>query len=183
MNIELDTDWIENFNQYETFYKQDIDDIQISYIYIDKNSNVIKTRKEIYELNKTNILSKEELIYLIHHHKNIKNEKYSLLSLLQYNVDIEPDEIIMNKYETKNQMNEKNIDISNNKKEDILSNYLTTLYSLDTIYWKPTINFFKDINTLYIVYHEKRKKKERNKTKRVYISTTKTKHKKTRRNI
>lgn len=174
MNIELDTGWIENFNQYETFYKQDIDDIQISYIYIDKNNNVIKTRKEIYELKKTNILSKEELIYLIHHHKNMNNEKYSLLSLLQYNIDIEPNEIIMNKY---------NIDISNNKKEDILSNYLTTLYSLDTIYWKPTINFFKDINTLYIVYHEKRKKKEKNKTKRIYISTSKAKHRKTRRNI
>lgn len=192
MDLILDTSWIDNFNKYETFYKENINDIQIYFFYINRKNKLIKIKKTIYELKKTNILSKEELIYLIQKHKQIENTKYSLLSLLQYNFDIEPNDIITHKLERNNITTNTNTNTMTNIN---LQNYLKPLHSLDSIYWNATINFFRDINSLYIVFYEKKNTQtkdnntlsnKQNKTKRVYISTTKKnqqykKHKYTRR--
>jgi len=50
-------------------------------------------------------------------------------------------------------------------------NFFKLCKTLDEIKWKDTINLFKDINSLYLIYYEK--KNRNNTTKKVYLSKKK----------
>ena len=112
------------------------------------------------------MLSKEELIGLIKRNSFNNAIKYSLLSLLKYNIDFEP-------------INLKTFLRSNDK--NIGKNYLKSITNIDNIFFEQSISLFHDLNNLFIIFIEKEREKEmtnaftrpsiinRQLTKKVYI--------------
>jgi len=162
--LELDTAWIDELEQqdisYNNFYKEMVDKINIFYIYINNNNNIYNIKKDILPINNT-ILKKEELIYLIRKYRNNNNIKHSLISILQYNIDISPHDI-----------------------KDLLKtniSFLSIKNSLNDIKWNDTIEYFKNINSLYILFYQEKKKTKQ--TKKIFIRSSKLKHKRTKKKI
>ena len=98
----------------------------------------------------SNILDKAHLIYLLKKNKDYNNLSHKIISILQYNIDIKPQ------------------DINLFMKEPDNFNFLTINDNIDDIKWEDTINLFKDMNTIYIIYY-KTPFKPKNQTKKIYI--------------
>tara|TARA_B100001093_G_C26839115_1_gene1019696 strand:+ start:922 stop:1446 length:525 start_codon:yes stop_codon:yes gene_type:complete len=163
LNDELDDEWILSFDKedkfYKDFYKSTVDYIDLFFIYINKDNEIIHINKKKQKLIDS-VITKEMLIYLISKFSYFENSKYKLKYLLQYNIDLIPEDIY------------KFIDSSNN------IDYLKSKKHLDDIKYTDTINFLKNINSLYIVYNTK--PIANNSTKKIYINKKKKKRKKTR---
>ena len=164
---ELDTSWVENYIKEDTekdlIKSIDIDTIKVFFVYI--NSNHIQNIKHIdFELDKTNILSKEELLGLIKKYSINNSIKYSYYSTLIYNISLESSEV------------ENYIDLDDEK--DTEENFLKSTSSINDINLKPCIHFFHDLNTIIILF--KTINTSQNITKKIYIKSSKSKKKQTR---
>ena len=106
-DIELDISWIKEYEEKDNikkiFYKNKVNKINIHTLYINTNNEIDKSYREKIELKKNNVLSKEELIFLIKDKiepSNTSNKislskaKYKLLSILLYNNTLEPHNIL-----------------------------------------------------------------------------------------
>lgn len=152
---ELDTSWIttyeNDYNKYKFIYIEEVEKIDIFYIYLDEDKNIIEIKKD-----KTNIenqkITKERLIYLIKNNNKINDIKYKINYILKYNITIKPENII------------KFINTPNTTDE----NYSQIIHSIDDIIYENTINIFQDLNALFIIYsiHP-----TQNQTKKVYYYT------------
>ena len=144
--LELDTDWIDELEKqelpYENFYKENVDNVNIFYIYINNNNNIYNIKKEELPISES-ILRKEKLVYLIKKYRNNNQIKHNLISVLQYNIDISPDDI-------KDLLKNKNL------------NFLSVKNSLNDIKWNDTIQYFKKINALYILFYQEKKTNKKN---------------------
>ena len=64
--VILDDTWINNFdsidNLYSKFYKDDVYNIKIDYIYINSKNEINKIKEEIFFMQTPNIISNEESI-------------------------------------------------------------------------------------------------------------------------
>ena len=106
-----------------------------------------------------NKINRDELIYILKKNKEHNNKNHKLISVLQYNIDLEPEDVLNYlKYKEK-------------------YNFLTIVSEINDILWNETINIFKNLNSLHIVYYEEPKKKQST-TKKVYIRNAKLKRKK-----
>jgi len=161
-NNDLDDAWLQKLEEeeeeYDIFYKDIIDIIKINYIYINETKNIYHIKKESIDLD-DNTLNKEHLIYLLKKNKDFNNISHKIISILQYNIDIKAEEINLFMKNTDN------------------FNFLTVKENINDIKWEDTINLFKDINTLYIIYY-KPPYKVKKQTKKIYIRQ-KLKNKKT----
>ena len=175
-NEQLDDKWITEYENtdklYKDFYKDNIYYVQLTLIYVNKNNDIDNIKHNPFLLNKPNILSQEELIGILKQNSILDNKSYSLLSLLRYNFNLNPTDVMH----------------FLKKNEDY--HYLTILKNINDIHFEQTIHMFHDLNNIIIIFYEKQKninpKKSKNITKKVYfnknISTTENKkHKKTRR--
>jgi hypothetical protein len=150
MENELDIDWIEEFEKYNKFYKEQVTKININYLFLDDKKNIEKIKKEKYVLKKPGILTKEELIIILKK-KILQSEKvYTIFTMVLFNFSLNNEEVIT---------------FNNDKKREI-SSYLTPLHGINDIYWDDTINYFKNLNDLYIIFIKKNKSKM---TKKIYI--------------
>ena len=149
LDIEKETE------QYKDFFYTNTEDILINIFYINRNNELFFSKNESYNIE-NNIITRNQLIELIK--KNMKHEKkkYRLLSMLSYNFDLNNDEI--KKY------------FKNTQRYKILKVHK----NLDNIKWNKTINFFKDLNELYLFFVEK-KSQDKNKTRRIFIKSKKLK--------
>ena len=165
-NDDLDDDWLQKLEEeeeeYDIFYKDIIDIIKINYIYINETKNIYHIKKESIDLD-DNTLNKEHLIYLLKKNKDFNNISHKIISILQYNIDIKAEEINLFMKNTDN------------------FNFLTVNENINDIKWEDTINLFKDMNTLYIIYY-KPPYKVKKQTKKIYIRQ-KLKNKKTKKKI
>lgn len=163
MKIDLtrnfDTNWIEEFekvdNQYEIFYSEDVTFLQLRYIYIDRLDTVQTIKEEKIIIKDHNILSREELIGILKKNCFHNNTRYTVLSILKYNLDLNPN------------------DIKFFLTTDKCPNYLSIVKNIDDIPLKQTITMFQDLNDVIIIFYEKNN--PLNQTKRVTFSS----HKKT----
>jgi hypothetical protein len=169
---ELDSTWINNFEakeqDYNSYYKESISFIRINYIYINKENEIINISEEKCLFKKPGILSKEELIGLIKHNTFHNAVKYSLLSILKYNIDFEPIHL-------KTFLRSKDINIG--------KNYLSSITNIDNIVFEQSISLFHDINNLFIIFidkstdtvfnpkHNPMIRTNKQSTKKVYIHT------------
>jgi hypothetical protein len=106
-------------------------------------------------------LKKKDLIDIIKKHRDYQNKTYVPLSILKYNITLEPQyiqEFIANPTDFK---------------------YTQAESSIETIDWFDSIVFLQEVNSLYIVFREKWKTKG-NGTKKIYIKSQKLKRTKTR---
>ena len=157
-----DTSWMdileEEEKDYKSFYKENVDIIKIFFTYVDANNNIYNVKKDNL-LIENNKITREELIYLLKKNKINNNKNHKLISVLQYNIDLEPEEVLSY--------------LKNKEKY----NFLTIVSKVDNILWNDTINIFKNLNSLHIVYYEEPIRKSSN-TKKVYIRSGKLKRNK-----
>lgn len=162
---DMDDKWLneleEEEEEYDIFYKDITDIIKVNYIYINDEKKIYHIKKESIDLD-SNILDKAHLIYLLKKNKDYNNLSHKIISILQYNIDIKPQ------------------DINLFMKEPDNFNFLTINDNIDDIKWEDTINLFKDMNTLYIIYY-KPPFKSKKQTKKIYIKQ-KLKRKKSKKN-
>jgi len=153
---DLDTSWIDEFKKdnekYSDFYTEDVTTITLFFIYIDHKNNVENLSRDLLILDKKNTIVRDQLIQLIKQNQNqnknqiqnqnhmYNNNKYKLISLFKYNIDIEPEEIY--KF-----INNKD-DSSYNKR------FFTQEKYLNDIIYKKTINIFQDLNSLFLIFKE-----------------------------
>ena len=166
---EEDFSWIFDYERleekYETFYKRDVTSVNVNMIYVNSNNEVSAITTKKYDFVKPNVIPREHLVKLITEHTTKNDTNYKLLSVLKYNIDIIFDDL----------------PYMLNKPDDYP--FMTSLTSLEDISFKPTIDMFSEINSLYIVYYEKdRATKTRSSTKKIFFKTnSKPNFKKTRR--
>jgi hypothetical protein len=147
--LTLDTQWIEEFDKYSEFYQENVENIKLVFFYVNHNNKIVDIKQNTHLIH-NNILKKEELLYLIKH--NIRNNsiKYHLLSILQYNIDLDPREII--------------------ETTSISEPFLTSYSSIEDITWKPTINLLQDMNALYIIFYEQKPRSTQSHTKKIRLT-------------
>tara|TARA_Y100000992_G_scaffold301123_1_gene271260 strand:+ start:963 stop:1505 length:543 start_codon:yes stop_codon:yes gene_type:complete len=161
----IDEEWLKEFefieSNYDKFYNTDNENIKITCFFY-KDRKIERIQNEIYNLNKNNELSQEELLKII---KSRSNKDYKLVTMLRYNIDLKPKELLSFK---------------NNENEDVFK-YMNRIKSIETIYFMPSIQMFKDLNNLYLFF-EFKKENTKNFTKKINYNP-KLKKKLTKKNI
>ena len=166
----LDNDWIQEFEKidkdYESFYAEDLQYVKLQCIYINKLNEIDCVKEEKIIMNEVNYISREHIIGILKKKSFNNNKRYNILSLLKYNIDIEP-------------ANVKHFLKSPND----TYTFLTSVKNIDAIPFKKSIHMFHDLNDLIIIFYEKyeennmRLSSKKNQTKKVYIKHSD--HKKT----
>lgn len=165
----LDDDWINKFENtdklYQEFYKDDLYYVNLRAIYVNRENEIDKIRNESFLMSKPNQITQEEIIQILKKNSIDNDKRYTLLSILKYNINLEPDNV-------KEYLLEK-----------INPDYLFCIKNIDVVNFDKTINMFQDLNDLIVIYYEKSfvKSNANNSTKKVYIRSLNT-NKKTIRN-
>jgi hypothetical protein len=138
----LDDQWIKDFeekdNLYVNLYNNDVLNIYIHFIYIDKENNIISSLKKQCILSNKNYLLRDELLGYIKHNYILNQIRYKLISILKYNFHLSSSNIF-----------------SYLKNTDNKQDYLTIIKNIDTIHFDKTIPMFQDLNDLWLVFYEK----------------------------
>ena len=169
MDVEyhiLDDEWINNFEKidklYEDFYKDDLYYINLRVIYVNISNEIDKIKNETFLLVNKNKISQEEILGILKKNSTDDERKYSLLSILKYNIVLEPDDVksyLLNKDNP---------------------NYLSVIKNIDTINYEKSISMFHDLNDLILIFYEKSKESVKkdinnNTTKKIYLRSLNTK--------
>lgn len=164
---DLDTDWIEEFNktdeEFKNYYCEELSFIKVHYVYINSSNEINFIKEEKILLKTPSILHKEELLHIIKNNCFMNGQKYSLLGILKYNINIQPSNLKhLLKY----------------TKDPNRNPFLTSVKNIDTIKFEQSITMFHDINEIFILFHQLicipknidiESKKKYNSTKKVYI--------------
>ncbi len=167
-NHILNDDWITNFENtdklYRDFYKDDLYYINLIVIYVNRNNEIDKLKQESFLLSKPNIVTREEILGIIKKNTTDNDKLYSLLSILKYNIILDPTDITLY---LKNDYNEE---------------YLSVIKNIDSVPFYKSIHMFHDLNDLILIFYEKsnelKQQTDHNKTKKIYLSSLSC-HKKT----
>ena len=141
---EIDTRWLDEYNDYDKFYKDTNKHINFIYMYAIRSEKkeedvympapeIYKIKQEEVKLEHSNIVSKEELVFNINKNK----EDTKLISIGLYNNKADMNEII-------------------NKSESIT--VIKEITYLDDIILEDTINYFQSLNSIIILFYKKRMK-------------------------
>jgi hypothetical protein len=164
MEEELDTGWIKNFEieekDYDGFYKESISHIKAYYLFVNSTNEIHKIKRENILLQENSILPKETLISMIKKNQIDKDHKYNLISLLKYNITLEPEHIQQFLSTTSE------------------NTYIQPITTISDISYDPSINIFQDLNSIYFIFHELKKKLNHSNTKKIYLKTNNRKTKK-----
>ena len=167
INDDFDTDWINEFEKvdkdYASFYLEDLNYVKVTIVYVNNNNELEKIKEEKLFLQKSNNISREEIIGILKRN-NTKDEKtFTIMTMLKYNFDLEPTDV-------------RNFLLNSNNSEG--DDYLSVVKDVDEIVWNRTISMFQDLNNLIIIFYENEKikmhqqqKSENGKTKRIYLSS------------
>ena len=157
INDELDDSWIKIIEneekKYDSFYTEENEIIKLVYIYINRENKIYYIKKDNIIL-KDKLIDKTQLIFLLRKHKYYNNKNHKLISILQFNIDLEPDELSLF---LKNEDN---------------YNFLSIKSSLSELKWDDSIHFFKDLNSLHIIFYEDSNDRVKATTKKIYIKKT-----------
>lgn len=164
---ELDSTWVNDFDklddEYKTYYSEELSFMKFHLIYVNKNGDIEKVKEEKLLLKTSGVLQKEELLGIIKHSSFLSDIKYSLLSILKFNVNIEPENL-------KNFLNSKN--------KHIGSSFLHSIKNINTIHFEKSIAMFHDINEVILLFGVNCIPNTNKRTKKIFIySNTKNKTK------
>jgi hypothetical protein len=143
---------------YKDLYKDDLYFINIKIIYINRNSEIEKIKQETFLMSIPNLISREEILFILKKYSLDDVKKYTLLSILRYNNILENDEI-----------NNFLLNPLDNKK------FLQVIKNIDSIYFEKTISLFHDLNELIFIFYEKSNEllitNPYTSTKKIYINS------------
>ena len=157
----LDDSFIENIKDlelnYKEFYKNKNSNVNLFFVYIG-NSEVECLHKSKQMLSQGSKLLKDNINSIVKTHQSINKTKYKLISLLQYNLTLEPDELL---------------DMMNDDTMNDGGQYLHVIRRIDDIYFENTINFLQDLNALFFVFSRdyKNDTKHKRNTKRIIFNS------------
>ena len=163
MDIDFDEEdeWLEELiekeNDMDSFYETNVSSVQLYFLYINKNKEILHIKKTDYPI-KNAVILKTDIIDLIKKNESLIDNTFSLTSLLQYNFSLDTHNL-------------NNFISSPNKYL-----FLKKMNSIYDIHWKKTIEHFVSLNSLYFIF--KKKQKSIDKTKKVYISKRRNKRNK-----
>jgi hypothetical protein len=160
MDNELNDEWINNFEKtdklYQDFYKDDIYYVHLNFVYVNRENEIEKINQESFLMSTPNYISREEIIQILKGSSVDNNKRYSLLSILKYNILLDADDI------------KKFLLYSNEER-----NYLNIVKNIDAISFEKSISMFHDLNELVFVFYEKslelKKDNSNNITKKIYL--------------
>jgi hypothetical protein len=160
LSNELNDDWIINFEKtdqlYENFYKDNLYYVNLKLIYLNRENEIEKIKQEPFLMTTPNYISREQILGILKKTINEDNKHYTLISILKYNISIEPDDIQYFLMKT------------------IDPNFLTIVKNIDAITFEKSIHMFHDLNDLMFIFYEKSKslkKLDHNKcTKKIYLN-------------
>jgi|LauGreDrversion4_1035100.scaffolds.fasta_scaffold37078_3 hypothetical protein len=180
--FDLDMKWIEEFESldenYKAFYSEDITYINFNYIYVNKENDVEKVKKETLLLKDPNYISREEIIGILKKNYKVSDKQYTILSILKYNINLEPSDIqhFLKKPSNPNQ----------NPNHATENSFLNSIQNIDAIPLEQSISMFQDLNEIFIIFYEKTDADKNtsptrghNHTKRIYLKTIRTNKKRT----
>ena len=154
----LNISWLLEFEKtdknFKSFYLSDVTSIHITCIYVNK-SNEIESRTSCKNISflHPNVLSREEMIYLLKKNSFLNGIRYKLSSILKYNIDIIPSDLLTNTIN--------------------FQSFLHVIENIDSMYWKKTIKMFGDMNELLFVFRENVGINKHATTKKVYVNDKK----------
>ena len=156
---DLDDSWLNDFekldNEYKMYYTEDISFIKFHLIYVNNNNEIEKVKEEKILLKINGVLQKEELLTIIKNNLLSNQLKYSLLSILKFNINIEPLHLKT---------------FLRNKNPLIGSPFLQSIKNIDTIKFDKSISMFHDINEVIIIFQHKNNIIN-NRTKKSFINS------------
>ena len=156
---KLNDDWIHCFDKvdelYKDFYKDDLYYINLRVLYINRENEIDKIKQESLLMSKPNTIFYNEILEILKKNSIDNNKRYTLISILKYNINLDSDEI------TNYLQNDKNL------------SYLSVIKNIDSIVFEKSISMFHDLNDLILVFYEKsnelKKKDPNNSTKKIYL--------------
>ena len=129
-----DYEWINKYKEtekeYNIFYKSEVLTIEVNYIFINKNNEIIRRKKRRVKYNK----EAREIINF--YPSKLIKKKYKLTAAFKYNNIIEEEDVL------------------NDNEEEV---YLTPINLDEEIIFEKTIEFFQDLNALYMIFTEQQK--------------------------
>ena len=139
----LNNSWIDEFElsdkEYEQYYTENINEIKLQCIYVNINREIVQIKEKQMHLRTANCVSREELVGIIKRNAINNNVRYALLSLLKYNIDIEPQNIKQLFGQTNQNQNP----------------FLIQIKNIDVIPYNKTIPLFQKLNELLLLFYEK----------------------------
>ena len=139
-NIEFDSEWIKDYeekeNEYKKFYKEEVNIIDIIFVYIN-HDNEIYNVKNFKEYIANSQINYERIIEIIKNYQNNMDIKHKLMGLLNYKIDIDPENI-------KQLFN-----------YDINPGTLYSIKNINNINFDKTINLLQDLNSLIFIFKVK----------------------------
>ncbi len=168
---KLDTEWIDDFKKkecmYNDFYKEPVTSISIFLLYIDKNNELEHLNTDKCLLSDDGSIKRDVIISFIKRYQHFISTNYKLLSLIKYNINLEPSDI----YDFVNE----DINISDKR-------FIQSEKYLNDIHFDESIHMFQDLNALFFIFYEEKSSKQSRSdmqmTKRVKLTS----HHKTKRN-
>lgn len=163
-SVDLDISWIENHermnNIHKNYQREPMDSIKMCYIYVNLDSEIEKVVCENEILSKfdnsdTRIIPKERVLQIVQNKKMLNETlKYSMDSILVYNVSIEPENI--QKY-----VNSENGVLDGSPYNSTFFGDKDNLYNgfkmypiVDEILIHPSIFIFHEINCIYLIFKQ-----------------------------
>ena len=167
MENKLNDDWVNKFDEvdelYKDFYKDDVYFVDVKILYVNRKNEIEKIKQSPFLMNKVNCIRREDILEILKKSALEDDRKYSLLSILRYNISLEPDEIKQYLYDFSDR------------------NYLNIIKNIDTIYFEKTINMFQDLNDIVLIFYEKSNElktiDQNTCTKRIYFRSLNSKKK------
>ena len=165
MEFELNDDWIHNFEKtdklYQDFYKDKLYYTNINFVYVNRDNTIEKIKQESFLMSEPNYISREEIIGLLKSNSIENDKRYTLLSILKYNITLDVEEI-------RGFLDA--LDVSEYNEQ-----FLTPIKHIDSITFENSINMFHDLNDLILIFYEKSKELKTvvssNATKKIYLKT------------
>ena len=155
----LNNEWIRKFNEtdklYKDFYKADIYYTNLNIIYLNSENEIEKIKQESFLLSQCNYITIEEIIQILKENMSEQSKKYSLLSILKYNITLNPENIISYlSHESSTHNND----------------FLTSINHITPITFEKSINMFHDLTDLILIFYEKSVKScSHNVTKKIVL--------------
>ena len=162
MDNKLNDEWINNFEKtdklYQDFYKDDLYYVNLKFVYVNRENEIEKINQESFLMSNPNYISREEIIQILKDSAIDNNKRYSLLSILKYNITLDADEIkLFLLYSSEER------------------NYLNIVKNIDAISFEKSISMFHDLNDLIFIFYEKKNELKKvdpnNVTKKIYFSS------------
>lgn len=145
----LDNEWINEFEKedkdYKDFYNEDLQFLKIHSIYISQKNEIEQIKEEKMFFNDCpNKISKEYLLGILKNNAFNCGKRYSILSILKYNISLQSQ------------------DIKNYIRTKESQSFLSLIKNIDDISFEKTINMFQDLNELILLFYEKNKEEQKN---------------------